>query len=263
MSSVFAVLPAAGTGSPEQAFGQYRAILEHSEPTAPLPVVGIVVAQLRRQAGPLSVVRPPDGRGLLLEVESGDHLTGLCTALRLTATRDLAVFEVDARRLHHPRTAARVPVKAGPHSFPTVTEPLVDLLIPNTRDIDGPALTLAHDRDTQLHIRQLPDDILELTHHTAGEHFRLLTDDARLARKVTWSWARHDSWWHEAISWQPCDPPAGDAPVTDEAAALLAELEELRAEVDGLEALDIGAAMNELDALTQSVLDIDIPDLDF
>ncbi|WP_280484851.1 hypothetical protein [Nocardia cyriacigeorgica] len=263
MSSVFAVLPAAGTGSPEQAFGQYRAILEHSEPTAPLPVVGIVVAQLRRQAGPLSVVRPPDGRGLLLGVESDDHLAGLCIALRLTATRDLAVFEVDAGRLHHPRTAARVPVEAGPHTFPTVTEPLVDLLIPDTRNIDRPALTLAHDRNTQLRIRQLPDAILELTHHTAGAHFRLLTDDAPLARKVTWSWARRDTWWHEAISWQPCDPPRDHAPVIDEAAALLADLDELRAEVDGIEALDIGAAMDQLDALTQSVLDIDIPDIDF
>ncbi|WP_280499609.1 hypothetical protein, partial [Nocardia cyriacigeorgica] len=39
--------------------------------------------------------------------------------------------------------AARVPVKAGPHAFPTVTEPLVDLLIPERRSLDDPALTLA------------------------------------------------------------------------------------------------------------------------
>lgn len=259
---MFAVLPAAGTDSPEQAFGQYRAILDRPESTAPLPVVGIVVAQLRRQATPLSVVQPPDGRGLVLRAESGDPLTGLCAALRLTATRDLAVFEVDARRLHNPRAAARVPVKAGPHAFPTVTEPLVDLLIPENRGLDDPALTLAHNRNVQLRIRQLPDGIVELTHHTASGHFRLLTDDARLARRVTWSWARRDDWWQDAISWQPCDASADHAPVTDEAAALLAELEQLRAEVDDLEALDAAAALNQLDALTQSVLDIEIPTFD-
>lgn len=260
---MFAVLPAAGTDSPEQAFGQYRAILDRPESTAPLPVVGIVVAQLRRRSTPLTVVQPPDGRGLLVRAESGDLLTDLCAALRLTATRDLAVFEVDARRLHHPRTAARVPVKAGPHTFPIVSEPLVDLLIPDSRSLDDPALTLAHSHDVQLRVRQLSDGILELTHRTGGEHFRLLTDDAPIARKVTWSWARRDDWWQQAISWQPCDAPADHAPVTDEAAALLAELKELRAEVDGLEALDAGAAMNHLDALTQSVLDIEIPTLDF
>ncbi|MBF6089103.1 hypothetical protein IU438_19415 [Nocardia cyriacigeorgica] len=260
MSSVFAVLPAAGTGSPEQAFGQYRAILDRPESTAPLPVVGIVVAQLRRRSTPLTVVQPPDGRGLLLRAESGDPLTDLCAALRLTATRDLAVFEVDARRLHHPRTAARVAVTAGPHTFPIVSEPLVELLIPDSRTVDDPPVILAHHRDVQLRIRQLPDNILELTHQSGTQHFRLLTDDAPIARKVTCSWARRDAWWQEAISWQPCDPPGDHAAVTDDAAALLAELEELRAEVDDLEALDAGAAVNHLDALTQSVLDIDIPD---
>ncbi|NEW29488.1 hypothetical protein [Nocardia cyriacigeorgica] len=262
MSSVFAVLPAAGTDSPEQAFGQYRAILDRPESTAPLPVVGIVAAQLRRRPAPLTILQPPDGRGLLLRAGSGDLLTDLCAALRLTATRDLAVFEVDARRLHHPRAAARVPVKAGPHAFPTVTEPLVDLLIPERRSLDDPALTLARNHDVQLRIRQLPDGILELTHRTGGLHFRLLTDDAPLARKVTWSWARRDGWWQEAISWQPCEPSNDQMPVTDDAAALLAELDVLRAEVDDLEALDAGAAMHQLDELTRSVLDIEIPTFD-
>ncbi|MFE3445261.1 hypothetical protein ACFXNW_19695 [Nocardia sp. NPDC059180] len=265
MSSVFAVLPAAATGSPERAFEQYEAILAGPEPTAPLPVVGVVTAQLGRQPAPLSVAQPPDGRGVLLRSESDDYLACLCAALRLTANRDLAVFDVADGRLHDPRTAVRLSVTAGTHNFPHLTESLVDILIPDGQELNGPILTLTHDHLTDIRTRQLPDGIHELTSRTGNKHFRLLTDDALLARKAVWSWARKDSWWHQAIAWQPCEPPtaADHAPAIDEAAALRAELHELRAEAAELEALDIGAAMTQLDALTQSVLDIDIPDLDF
>ncbi len=261
---MFAVLPAAATASPQRAVEQYEAILAGPEPTAPLPVVGVVSAQLRQQTAPLSVERPADGRGMLLRGESDDHLACLCAVLRLTATRDLAVFDVTEGRLHDPRTAIRLPVTAGAHTFPALTESLMEILISDEPDLDGPRLTLAHGTNT-IRTRQLPDGIHELTCRTDGDHARLLTDDAPLARRVVWSWARRDSWWHQAIAWQACEPPipADHEPAIDEIAALRAELDELRAEAAEMEALDIGAAMNQLDALTQSVLDIDIPTLDF
>ncbi|NEW41939.1 hypothetical protein GV794_15620 [Nocardia cyriacigeorgica] len=264
MSSVFAVLPAAATGSPERAFEQYEAILAGRESTVPLPVVGIVAAQLGRQGTPLSVARPADARGVLLRGESDDHLACLCAVLRLTATRDLAVFDVADGRLHDPRTGVRLSVTAGAHTFPALTESLVEILIPEDGDLDNPALTVAHSSASSIRTRQLPDGIYELTCHTGSDHVRLLTDDAPLARKAVWSWARRDPWWRQAIAWQPCEPPtaADHAPAVDEVAALRAELHELRAEAAELETLDVGAAMAELDALTQSVLDIDIPDLE-
>ncbi|WP_040833921.1 hypothetical protein [Nocardia brevicatena] len=253
MSFLFAVLPAAGTGSAEQAYEQYVSMERAAEPTAPLPVVGVVYALIDRADAGLSVHRPPDGRGLLLRATVDNRFACLSTLLTLTGERDLAVFDVTAHRLYNPRRRVRMPVTAGDITLPYLTEELLRELLDEP---SSPVLTVTRAPMCHIGTRRLPEGIHELEHRRIDEFYRLLTDNTDLVRKTIWAWATDDPWWQQAIAWQPVTARSGDtASPEDDIDAVMAELRRMAEETSGLPAFDLISALNDLDSRTRAIFD--------
>lgn len=245
-------MPAAGIDSAEQAYERYLAIEHGPQPTAPLPVVGIVCALLGRTDTGLSPYRPPDGRGVVLHASETQRMSCLSAVLTLTAERDLAVLDVGSRRLYNPRRRARLPVTAGANTLPYLTEAILDELLSAPPDPADPTLTVTRTPTRYIRTRQLPEAVHELEHRHGGAHFRLLTDNPGLVRQTIWSWAVDDPWWQEAIAWQPATELTTHS--TDSVASVLAELRRLEAETRELPAFELLDTLQNLDDLTQSIL---------
>lgn len=253
VSSLFAVMPAAGIGSTENAYHRYMAIEQGPQPTAPLPVVGVVCALLGRSDTGLSPQRVPDGRGVVLRAEDPHRMDCLRTVLTLTAERDLAVFEVESRRLYNPRERVRIPVTVGAQTLPYLTEAILDELLADPAHTDDPTLTVTRTPTRYIRHRALPEDVHELEHRQGDDYFRLFTDDHSLVRRTIWSWAVDDSWWQDAIAWQRTDG-ATEYP-TDSIDSVWAELRQLEAETQDMPALELFDTLADMDDLTQSILD--------
>lgn len=246
-------MPAAGIGSTENAYHRYMAIEQGPQPTAPLPVVGVVCALLGRSDTGLSPQRVPDGRGVVLRAEDPHRMDCLRTVLTLTAERDLAVFEVESRRLYNPRERVRIPVTVGAQTLPYLTEAILDELLADPAHTDDPTLTVTRTPTRYIRHRALPEDVHELEHRQGDDYFRLFTDDHSLVRRTIWSWAVDDSWWQDAIAWQRTDG-ATEYP-TDSIDSVWAELRQLEAETQDMPALELFDTLADMDDLTQSILD--------
>lgn len=246
-------MPAAGIGSTENAYQRYMAIEQGPQPTAPLPVVGVVCALLGRSDTGLSPQRVPDGRGVVLRAEDPHRMDCLRTVLTLTAERDLAVFEVDSRRLYNPRERVRIPVTVGAQTLPYLTEAILDELIAAPSHADDPTLTVTRTSTSFIRHRALPEDVHELERRQGDDYFRLFTDDRSLVRRTIWSWAVDDSWWQDAIAWQRADG-ATEYP-TDSIDSVWAELRQLEAETQDMPGLELFDTLADMDELTQSILD--------
>ncbi|WP_040789037.1 hypothetical protein [Nocardia paucivorans] len=253
MSFLFAVLPAAATDSAEQAYEQYVAMERAPEPTAPLPVVGVVYALIDRADAGLSVHRPPDGRGLLLRATVDDRIACLSALLTLTGERDLAVFDVTARRLYSPRRRARMPITVGEITLPYLTEELLRELLDNP---STPTLTVTRAPMCHIGTRRLPEGVHELEHRRIDDFYRLLTDNTELVHKTIWAWATDDPWWQQAIAWQPVTART-DEPTNpeDDIDTVMAELRRMAEETSDLPTLDLISTLNDLDSHTRAILD--------
>lgn len=258
MSSLFAVLPAAGLESAERAYERYLSLAGAPQPTPPLPAVGVVCTLIHRSGTGLRVYRRPDGRGALLEATVDDRFDCLRALLALTADRDLAVLDVATRRFYNPRGAARVPLTTGDITLPYLTETLLDEILQTPPDPRDPALKVTRAPMCHIRARRLPEGIFELEHRNLDEFFQLYTDDATLVRRTLWAWATGDPWWQQAIAWQPVAAPTRKRrpAADDDIEAVLAELRTM-AEEPPLElgALGLLSALGDLDARTQAILD--------
>ncbi|MGV9637180.1 hypothetical protein ACWDO0_23690 [Nocardia rhamnosiphila] len=266
MSSLFAVLPAAGIESAAQAYERYRSLAGAPEPTPPPQPVGVVCTLIHRSGTGLRVYRRPEARGALLEATVDDRFDCLRALLALTADRDLAVLDVATRRFYNPRGAARVPVTAGDFRLPYLTESILDEILETPPDPRDPALKVIRAPMCHIRARRLPEEIFELEHRDLDAFFQLYTDDAILVRKTIWAWATGDPWWQQAIAWQPIDAPDSRRrrPPEDDIDSVLAELRQMAEETPfELGALDLISALGDVDNQAQAILDranIDAPD---
>ncbi|MFI5715649.1 hypothetical protein [Nocardia sp. NPDC051750] len=257
MSSLFAVLPAAGLESAEQAYERYLALRDTAEPSPPVQSVAVVCTLIHRSGTGLRVYHRPDARGALLEATVRDRFDCLRALLALTADRDLAILDVATRRLYNPRGATRIKVTTGNFTLPYLTESILDEILETPPDPRDPALQVTRAPMCHIRARRLPEDIFELEHRDLDAFFQLYTDNATLVRKTIWAWAIRDPWWQQAIAWQPTDASTRhhDEPA-DDIDAVLAELRQMADETPfELGALDLISALGDVDNQAQAILD--------
>lgn len=147
-------------------------------------------------------------RGALLAVD--DPECGLLAALLMLAKdHDLAVYDIELKRLYDPVGAVDVDVLLPGVRIPFLTrELLVDLVLhPGWPAPEAPYLIV--ERAEQDFIQAWLGDhgLYQLEYREGGpeSHFVVHTDDPELVVCTMWAWATRDESWRTAVDWQFVD----------------------------------------------------------
>ena len=143
-------------------------------------------------------------RGSLLSVDHPE--SGFLEALLILAKdHDLAVYDIELRRLYDPSGGVEVDILLPGIRIPFLARDLLTNLVlhPAWPEPEAPYLIL--ERADQDFIQTWLDDdgIYQLEYRKDGpeSHFVVHTDDAALVIEVMWAWAVQDDFWRAAVDW--------------------------------------------------------------